>query len=213
MIKFFMPLNDFKFDRMRLLSEFFYWAKPNWSATQNYIQSFGFTTSEKYVNDDIADCSRFQGISTPDKQGIRRMPDGTLDASITKWPRVLQNSYMKEIGDTISNFLEIPEYRVRGSIYRTSNEKYIYPFHIDSHTPYRVHLALITKKDINWLFKDQFDEIEIHQPANGVPTLIDTAKIKHSLYLPPNSLRVHIWYQYYEPIKQEILEQIGGISC
>jgi hypothetical protein len=37
---------------------------------------------------------------------------------------------------------------------------------------------------------------------NGVPVLIETGKTKHQVIIPKDSIRIHLYYQYYEDIDQ-----------
>ena len=213
MVKCFMKLSNFKFEQDRILAEIMHWTKSARQPKPVKAQSFSLTTVRECVNDANYKFTRFQGITTRDATGVRRTPDGVLDSDIIHWPVILQDSYMKEVGDKIAAFLEMPSYRTRCSFISAGEQAYPYPFHNDEHTPFRVHLALLTTPETNWLFKNNSNEIAIHQPADGVPSLIDTGSVQHSFFVPANTIRIHFWYQYYQPVKQDILDKLIGISC
>jgi hypothetical protein len=212
MIKCFMPLPNFKFDPRRVLQEFIHWAKLEERTAKLQSESFSFTTIRECINETDYNFERFSGVSAWDASGVRRTKEGAVDSDIVHWPSILQNSYIKEIGENIASFLEIPLYRARGSLFRTGDADYTYPAHRDRHTPFRVHLALATTPNTKWLFNNTVD-VSIHQPTDGVPVLINTGSVQHSLLIPANTTRIHFWYQFYEPIKPDILDKLSGISC
>jgi hypothetical protein len=215
MTKYYIPLPELNFNTEKLLEEFCYWGKPFKRLFDRpfYTDTFSFTTTANFIHDKDYKFRKFKGISSW-KNNIRCYEDGTVDGDIVHWPDILQNSYMKEVGDTIANLLEIPSYRCRGSIFETHIEDHTISYHRDEHTPHRVHLALATTDNTAWLFRDSNNIIYTnYQRADGVPVLIDTKAIEHSFRVPANSTRIHLWYQFYEPVKQEFLDQHLGISC
>ncbi len=84
-------------------------------------------------------------------------------------------------------------------------------YHYDEHTPYRIHIALKTSPDTIWRFKENGKITEIHQPADGIPVLIKTNSLEHSVFIPIETERVHLWYQYHHEISNEVLEKIKNV--
>lgn len=205
MYNFYIPITSIKIDTNRLLQEMLSFIKRHYlnEFARGMIQhSYSFTTTAEHVNDPEYNFRKFTGITYGDVEN-RKTIDGVLDRDIVHWPDILQDSYMKEIGDQLSKLVGIPEYRVRGSIMKPYVD-FLYNKHIDYHTPYRIHIALLTDPENFWFL----DDVKIHQPADGVPVIIDTGKVAHSFCVPKDKLRIHFWYQFYQPIKQEILEQL-----
>lgn len=165
---------------------------------------YGVTTTKEYINENPPDYRRFNTISAFDEFGERRYPGGERDEDITCWPSVLENSYMKELGDTFSDLLKIYNPRVRMSV---GNK---IPFHTDPHTPYRIHIALEAYPDSVWVFrhKDGTEET-IFQPADGIPALVETGETAHSVkMLGEHRNRIHLFYQFHGVVSDEILSRL-----
>ena len=84
MNNFYIPLKQFSVDLDRLQNEIGSFVNPI-----NY-QDYGITTSKKMV--DNYDFRVYTGVSSPDKNGIRRLRTGEFDWDIVHWPKVLENS-------------------------------------------------------------------------------------------------------------------------
>lgn len=203
MNNFYIPLKQFSVDLDRLQNEIDSFVNPI-----NY-QDYGITTSEKMV--DNYDFRVYTGVSSPDKNGIRRLRTGEFDWDISYWPKVLENSYIKELADTFSEFIQVYNPRCRMSKLFGSTDWNEIKYHYDEHTPYRIHIALKTTPKTIWRFKENGVVKEIHQPADGIPVLVKTNTIEHSVFIPVGTERVHLWYQYHHEISNEVLEKIKNV--
>jgi hypothetical protein len=167
---------------------------------------YGITTAKEHVNEVPVRYNRYTGISNFNKLGERVLANGETDEQIVFWPKFLENSYMKELGDLFSKLINIPNPRVRLS--SLSEEDFI-DFHNDPHTPYRIHIALETHPDARWIFKKDPYQIEyIHQPADGVPVLIETGRTEHAVQIASPGRRVHLWYQFHGIVNPAILNTL-----
>jgi len=211
MRKIFSPLPNIKIDIERLYSEMFYFWRPNISTLAT---STSFTTAKKYIDDLNYDFFKYAGPSKFISKDslIKEYKDGQVDQELIYWPKILENSYMKELGEHFSNLFQIKNYRVRASYFNTHEQTDDFSatnLHKDTHTPYRIHIALKTNPSVKWTFLDELGQTHyIHQPADGVPVLVETAKTKHQVKIPKDSIRIHLWYQYYEDIDQALLDSI-----
>jgi hypothetical protein len=211
MCKIFSPLPNFKVDTDRLYSEMFHFWRPK---INSLATSTSFTTAKKYVDDLDYDFFKYIGPSQFISKSLllKKYPDGEIDQELIYWPKLLENSYMKELGEHFSNLFQIKNYRVRASYFNTwgANEDFLATdLHADPHTPYRLHIALKTNPDVKWIFVDELGKTHyIHQLADGVPVLIETGNTKHQVKIPKNSIRIHLWFQYYENIDQTLLDNI-----
>lgn len=168
---------------------------------------YGITTSKKFVNEVPYRFDRHTGISKFNKFGERILPTGEKDEDVVFWPSILEQSYMKELGDLFSEMIQIPNPRVRLSML---DEDQFIDFHNDPHTPYRIHIALETHSDAVWMFKNEAGAVEqIHQPADGTPVIIETGRIEHAVKLLSPGKRIHLWYQFHGMISEEILSLMG----
>ena len=198
--RFYIPLN-YKVDVERLLLEVNTIINPQHS-------DYGITTSHHHVNDEVPDFKRYSGISTLDSNGVRKLKSGETDEEIVFWPKVLEDSYIKKLADDFSAMIGLKNPRVRMS-------KSILPripMHTDPHTPYRIHIALETDKDcMFWGFRESSGvEHLIHQPADGIPVLIETGITSHSVIGMPEAKthRTHLWYQFHDIISDDILKNL-----
>jgi hypothetical protein len=211
MRKIFNPLPNHKVDIDRLYSEVFYF----WRIKRNQLaNSTSFTTAKEYVDDPNYNFFKYSGVSefVSKDSVIKKYPDGQIDQELIYWPKLLENSYMKELGDYFANLFQVKNYRARASYFNTYSQEEDYPatpLHNDPHTSYRLHIALKTSPDVKWTFVDELEQTHYrHQLANGVPVLIETAKTKHQVKIPKDCIRIHLWFQYYEDIDQTLLANI-----
>lgn len=200
---FYIPLKQFKVDLIRLQSEIDLFVHP-----VNY-QDYGITTSEKMV--DNYDFRVYTGVSAPDKNGIRKLKTGERDWDIVYWPKVLENSYIKELSDTFSELIQVYKPRCRMSKLYGFDSWNVIDYHHDEHTPYRIHIALKTTPGSVWRFRKNGEVTEIHQPADGVPVLIKTDTVEHSVFIPKGTHRTHLWYQYHQQVSNNILEKLKNV--
>lgn len=164
--------------------------------------SYGLTTSKDYTDETPHNWRRYSQISRLDSLGERKLESGERDEDIVYWPKELQGSYIQELGYKFSDLLKIKDPRVRMSLQATTG------IHNDPHTPYRIHIALETDPSILWLFIDENNKAhQIHQPADGVPVLIETGITRHSVMIPRNAKknRIHLWYQFHGLVSDNIL--------
>ena len=205
---FYTPLPNIKIDIERLTKEIFHYWHPDPNIKDI---SASFTTAKKYVDDPICDFSRYKGIShyVPGTRRVKVYSDGEFDQNLTHWPKILENTYMKELGDNFAKLLNVTRYRVRASYYNSLHEDFVGELHRDPHTPYRIHIALKTDPNVKWLLVDKNDNAHyIHQPADGHPVLLETCYTKHQVIVPTNSIRIHCWFQYYTEIDQSLLDNL-----
>lgn len=203
MNNFYIPLKNIFVDIERLTTEIDKFVKPN------NFQDYGITTSEKML--DNYDFRKYTGVSSPDKNGIRRLKTGEYDWDIVYWPKILENSYMRELSDKFSDLIKINKPRCRMSRLFGSETWNEISYHYDEHTPYRIHIALKTNPNTIWRFRENEKITEIHQPADGIPVLIKTNSVEHSVFIPVGTERMHLWYQYHHEISNEVLEKIKNV--
>jgi len=195
--RYYIPMTQLKVDVERLKQEVQSLIGPSAEL------GCGITTSKEYVNEVPFRFDRHIGISKLNKFGERILPTGERDEDIVFWPSILEKSYMKELGELFSNIIKIPNPRVRLSV--LDKDQFI-NFHSDPHTPYRIHIALETHSNAVWMFKNELGDIEqIHQPADGVPVIIETGRTEHAVKLLSPGRRMHLWYQFHGVISDEVL--------
>ena len=208
MSKFYTPLSNIKIDIEKLTKEIFQFWPLDLNARDT---STSFTTAKKYVDDVNYDFSLYRGISkyVPDNRKIKVYSDGEFDHDIVYWPKILENTYMKELGDYFAKILNVTHYRARASYYNSLDRAFIGELHNDPHTPHRIHIALKTDPNVKWLLADQNNNTHyIHQPADGSPVLLETWCTKHQVIVPTNSIRMHFWFQYYTELDQSLLDHL-----
>jgi hypothetical protein len=211
MNKIYRPLPNIKIDIERLTTEIFHFWKPNPNGIEN---STSLTTSEKYIDDLNYDFTLYRGPSefVPHTKLLKVYSDGEFDQNLIHWPKILQNTYMKELGDYFAKILKVPCYRCRASYYNSLEKDFIGELHNDPQTPYRIHIALKTDPNVKWIFVDKDNKTyDIHQPADNTPVLIETGTTQHQVIVPKNSIRTHIWFQYYNDIDQTLLDKLFTI--
>ena len=200
---FYIPLKQFRVDLDKLQKEIDYYVKPDKS------KDYGITTTEKMVEN--YDFRFYSGVSSKDKNGIRRLETGEFDWDVVHWPKVLENSYIKELSDKFSELIQVNKPRCRMSHIFGYNKCNEIPYHHDEHTPYRIHIALKTNPKAIWRFRENGVVTEIHQPTDGVPVLIKTDTIEHSVSIPIGTWRTHLWYQYHHQISNDILKKLKNV--
>jgi hypothetical protein len=207
MNKIYSPLPNIKIDIERLRRELFKFWHPD---LQSPVVSTSLTTAEKYIDDPDYDFSRYAGISeyVPSGNLLKVYSDGEFDQNLVYWPKILLNTYMKELGDYFAEILEVNHYRCRASWYNSWKKAYIGKLHNDPHTPHRIHIALKSDPAVKWKLVDGDDIYKIHQPVDGSPVLIETGRTQHQVIVPKNSIRAHIWFQYYQKIDQAKLDKL-----
>lgn len=194
--RFYIPLENHRVDIERLRYEVDTVVRPTETGT------YGLTTSKNYIDEVPQDWKRYSQASQLDSLGERRLESGERDEDIVYWPKELHGSYIQELGYKFSDLLQIKDPRARLSLQTNT------VVHNDPHTPYRIHIALETDPSILWLFFDENNRIHpIHQPANGVPVLIETGITRHSVKIPKSSqkTRMHLWYQFHGLVKDSVL--------
>ena len=201
--RFYIPLQSIKVDIDRLKNEIYEHVD-----CENVFTNKGYaiTTTEQFIDEYPLRPHRYNIRTFPDHTGEQFLPYGNRDEDVVYWPKIFENSYMKELSLIFSDIVKIKNPRVRMSVQTH------FPHHIDIHTPYRLHIALETYPDAVWNFRDKNNiEHEIHQPANGIPVLIDSGDTMHSVILKktlPNLRRVHLWYQFHGIISDDILKNL-----
>ena len=211
---FFIPLRNFTVDLDRLSNEIFSFWKIEEDDTHPELKTPSFTTSLKYIDDEIFNFSRYAGVTAPaDPSNWPRNPltiysDGEYDHNLIYWPKILENSYMKELGDYYAKLFNVTRYRARASYISTLENPHTFKLHNDPHTPYRLHFAIKTDPNVQWKFVNNQSEYFIHQPADNFPTLIETGSTQHQIVINQKSLRIHFWYQYYDKIDKDIISKL-----
>jgi hypothetical protein len=198
---FYIPLN-FKVDVDRLNREVGMYIRP-------VRGDFGITTTKELANNLKFDFRQHRGWSYADENGQRRLESGELDTDIVHWPLKLNGSYIKEVGLMISKLVGVDNPRVRLSRYFDEEVESGIRYHVDPHTPFRIHIALKTNPTAIWKFRTH-DEVyyDIHQPADGTPVFIEVNKTSHAVQVPAGIERVHLWYQFHQPIDPAVLAAI-----
>lgn len=200
--RFYIPLSKIKVDLDKLRYEAYSVIKVDPIKNQGY----GITTTSQYVSEYPYNFKRYSGISYLNEQGERILETGERDEELIHWPEVLQNSYIKELGDIFSDLIKIKNPRVRMSVSAGIE------FHSDPHTPYRIHIALESNPNCVWKFKEINGTVHtIYQAADGIPVLIETGLTKHSVVKvndPTAPQRIHLWYQFHDIISDEVLRNL-----
>lgn len=200
---YFIPMINIKVDLERIRKEIDYFVKPDYSLQ---ARSYGLTTSKEYVDDPNFDFRKHMAISSPDANGIRRLPGGELDSDVVLWPKIMEGSYIKYLGEMFSSFIKIPNPRCRMSVI---NGPFEIQSHVDEHTPYRIHICLDSDPGSNWFFKKPDDVHDmIHQPSSETPVLIETGTVEHSVKVEPGTFRMHLWYQFHSVVQPDIIQSL-----
>lgn len=205
-IKYYLPLNNILVDVEKLKQEIFNIVNPS-VAEGNYC----LTCTEEEQNLENFNFRKYSGESKydPEKKSRIHKLTGKYDFEIIYWPKILQSSYIKSIGQLLTEYLKFENQpRCRMSLTQKETASSL-GMHYDPGTPYRVHIALLTEPSTLWLFKDVEKQsiVELHQPANGVPVLINTGGIYHDIKVLAGS-RLHLWYQWTENINETTLAGI-----
>lgn len=204
MHNFYIPLSSFSIDIDRIKHELADYVKPNEGG-------YAITTSKQLTSDPNYDFTQFRGITYPNADGVRTFASGEVDTDLVFYPTVLEGSYIQTVEQTISEYLGLSTPRIRISKFIGgigAHKVNHLDFHTDPHTPYRVHIALNTMSNVYWKFKTIDQEYKIHQPADGVPVLIEVANTAHAVTVPFGSVRYHMWFQYHKPVNTELLNRL-----
>jgi len=211
---FFIPLQNCTVDLDRLSNEIFSFWKIDENDTDLESKSPSFTTSLKYVDDPILNLARYAGkaaAADPNTWHINPLtiyPDGEYDNNLVYWPKILENSYMKELGDYFAKLFNVTRYRARASYVNTLTKPLTFKLHNDPHTPYRLHFAIKTDLNVQWRFVNNNTEHFIHQPVDNFPTLIETGTTQHQIVTNHKSIRMHFWFQYYDSIDKNLISKL-----
>jgi hypothetical protein len=205
MYNFYIKLPNIKVDCDRLLQEIKLLVNPDYSKTLCY----SLTTHADHVNDINYDFELFPGVLVPPDTKLKTLPSGHKDNEIIHWPKILENSYIQELSKIFCDDLGIPNARVRCSIINGTDDKHSIGFHTDPVAPHRIHIALQTTPKTHWMFKMINGEIiKIHQPADGVPVLVETGLTIHDIFVPSNTQRIHLWYQFHEHVNKNRFNEL-----
>jgi hypothetical protein len=207
------PLPNINVDIKRLYAEIFHFWKLDFNTTSSSCVSF--TTAKKYIDDSVYNFDRYHGISkfAPGSKRLKKIyPDGEFDHNLVHWPKISENTYMKELGDYFAQMLNVTHYRCRVSYYNSLDKDFVGELHNDPHTPYRIHIALKSDPAVKWILVDKYNNTyDIYQPADGTPVLIETYPTQHQIIVPKNSVRIHLWFQYYNDIDQALLDNLYAL--
>ena len=201
----YIPLVELKVDVQRIKKEIMDIVKPK------QFGSFALTVTEQLAQLEEYDFMSYMGITTEDDEGVRRFADGKVDTDLIYYPKSLEGSYIQEVEQRVSKYLGLGSPRVRMSMTKNNNTtviKELLPYHLDPHTTYRVHVALVTSPGTTWEFKSGDVETSVHQPVDGVPVLIDTETVLHAVKIDSNSTRFHFWLQYHKHLDPEKFHSI-----
>ena len=201
--EFYIPLVDVTIDLDRLHAEVTKYVAP----VQN---DYGLTCLSEDVNNNIFDFQKYSGLRKDIKSNIMLLPTGHIETDVIHWPRLLQGSYIQQIGIMLADYLNLTPPRCRLSYFNNRAEKASVPFHNDTHTPYRVHIVLETTTECKWRYRRKVGEEEysLHQPVSIHPVLINTADIQHSIEIPKYNNRMHLWYQFHSRPDQKFIDTL-----
>jgi len=200
---YYIPMINIKVDRDRIRKEIDYFVKPEY---KEQAKNYGITTSKEYVDDPNFDFRKHMTISRPDANGIRRLPGGELDSDVALWPKIMNGSYIKYLGDQFAAAINIPNPRCRMSI---MNGPFGIPSHVDEHTPYRIHICLDSGPGAKWFFKKPDGVYDmIQQSGSDTPVLIETGIVEHAVKVEPGTFRMHIWYQFHSVVSQNVIQSL-----
>ena len=196
--QFFIPLVDFKVDIARLTNEVYKYINP-------VAGDYGITCRQEDIDDDYYSFRKYSGMRpaslVKDNPFHASYENGASDTDIVYWPKILQGSYIQELGNNLSALIGLSNPRCRLSLfnqYRTYDSSL--EFHYDRHTPVRIHIALETTSECLWLYKEKVDThvFQLHHPVMDNPVLVSTGSIRHNIYIPAGHKRLHLWYQYHQ---------------
>ncbi len=201
--EFYIPLVDLTIDLDRLRAEVFKYVAP---AQQDY----GLTCSAEDVNCDFFNFKKYSGVRKDVKANVMLLPTGHIETDVIYWPRLLQGSYIHQIGLMLTDYLNLTPPRCRLSYFNNRMENTYVKFHYDTHTPYRVHIALETTTECKWNYRRKIgdEEYSLHQPVSIHPVLINTADIQHSIEIPEYHNRMHLWYQFHSRPDQRFIDTL-----
>lgn len=192
-------------DVNRLLNEVMMFIKPD----LNNSICYSITTDDESQNDLEYQFRKYQGFLKPPVPGKTYLPTGDLDTEIIYWPQSTQGSYIKELSKKFDLLLGLKNPRVRASVVHGTDEINGIGFHQDQIAPHRVHIALQTTKETLWKFLNKNKTTTLlHQPADGIPVLLEVGETIHDIYVPKNTTRIHLWFQYHQHVSNDIWKQL-----
>jgi hypothetical protein len=205
---FFIPLVDIKIDMATLTNEVYKYINPT-------ADDYGITCRQEDVNNDNYNFKKYSGMRPPapvkDNPLHASYENGAVDTDIIYWPKILQGSYIQQLGNSLSDLIGLSNPRCRLSLF---NEHRIHDssleFHYDKHTPVRIHIALETTSDCLWLYKEKFDSptLSLHHPVMDNPVLVSTGSFRHNVYIPAGHKRMHLWYQYHSSPDVDLIHSL-----
>lgn len=200
---FYIPLKWMRVDIQEMLEEIQVHVPQN-----RLMPGCGLTVTENMAGR-IYGFDRFNGNSQYDQHGVRRVRSGERDEDVIHWPLQLEKSYIRRVGEELSSCLGLPPLpRVRTSTLIGGMMPNI-GMHLDCHTPFRVHIALKTSPGTFWHFlASDGRRMRVHQPADGIPVLLETGSTQHAVEIEKGTVRMHLWYQWYHPMPEHVLEHI-----
>lgn len=191
--QFYIPLVDLSLDVDRIKQEIYRFVHP-------IHGDYALTCLEKDQNVVNFNFKKYSGqrVYTPVSPYL--LSTGQMDYDLVYWPKFLQNSYIKEAGELIANYLDLKSPRCRLSVTADIRKPTTIGFHVDNHTPYRVHVVIETTEQSIWRFRQQPGAkiYILHQPISQHPALIATGNMEHDIYVPPGHRRLHLWYQFHD---------------
>ena len=192
---------DLKIDVNKLTTEINTHVKP---VTDDY----GITCTSADAELDSFDFHAYSGMRKNISTDQYLLPSGNSELELVYWPKVLANSYLKELGLQLSKTLELGPPRCRLSMFNNRSRPTSIGYHYDKHTPYRVHVALQTNPNCLWLYRRDGQAYRLHQPVLDHPVLVNTGEVEHDIIVPPNNTRVHLWYQFHQRPAQALLDNL-----
>ncbi len=200
--QFFIPLVDLTVDVNRIRNEVFTYINPTG-------KDYGLTCTLEDVANESFDFKKHSGIRpTSDNKYLLR--DGYIETDVIHWPKILQGTYIEELGKTFAKYLELSPPRCRLSYFNNKPHDFDIDFHYDNHTPYRVHVVLESSPGCIWKYRWSPDHPShsLHHPVMEQPVLINTGSMQHAVHVPKNHRRLHLWYQFHSKPKEELVDSL-----
>jgi hypothetical protein len=199
---FYIPLVDLAVDLEQIKQEVYSIINPQEG-------DYAVTCQQQDQDLDVYDFKKYAGQRVYNPNSRFLLATGEMDTDIVYWPKCLQGSYIQQFGEIVTEYLGLTAPRCRLSI--RNNPKYPsnIGFHVDNHTPYRVHIALETTEHCIWRFREDAgsQEYQQHQPVSPQPVLIQT-QVQHDIFVPPGSRRLHLWYQFHGDPDPKFIESL-----
>jgi hypothetical protein len=199
--QFYIPLVDINVDVDKVRQEIYNIVKPQIGI------DCGLTCQLEDLNNDNFSFTKYTGQRKFNPHSRHILATGEDDRDLVHWPRSLQGSYIQQLGTLFSEYLEIGPPRARSSLLYKDHANVNLNWHVDNHTPYRVHIAIETTPECLWKFRNDTESLTVHQPITSTPVLIQTA-IQHDIHVPKGHRRLHIWYQFHSEPKKELIDNL-----